>query len=138
MNKRYPPEHIETAEEESLKLCGFDKKAWVGSKDLKEVLKSFILFSKECILIGHNIRFDLNFIEAAFKKYNLYPKYKKIPITLDSLAWPIVASEKIENLKLSTLCKYFKISNNNEHRALPDCHRTLKVYKKLMRLYGVE
>jgi len=37
----------------------------------------------------------------------------------------------VEDHKLDTLCSYYGIARNNEHRALSDCYDTARLFKKL-------
>lgn len=87
---------------------------------------------------GHNVQFDLDFLQAFWKKYGdqfgtgSYQNWR----ALDSrvLANFLVASGKIiepENMKLKTLCDMFQIPIQ-AHDAMSDIRATRELIKKMM------
>lgn len=87
---------------------------------------------KNRIIIGHNVKFDIDFISALFQKY----KFDEDHITfkyIDTcrLARQIIDYSEVSNYKLQTLKEYLNIENV-AHRALGDCETTLELYKYLI------
>ena len=88
-----------------------------GKKTIDEVLPLFLDFIKDYPIIGHNVRFDYDFIEANIKKLNLNHLKNKI---IDTLVLSRITIYDSENHKLETLKKYLKLDFNS-HRAVDDC-----------------
>jgi len=130
------PRHLETASPEALSINGFSKVAWEEAWDLNSAITEFNIFIRDCIPVGHNVKFDLAHIEKALEEFDIKPMYDYHCVTTDSLAWPLVSSNRLDGIGLATLCDYFGISNDGAHTALADCRRTLQLYKKLILHYN--
>lgn len=94
-----------------------------GAPDADTVMPKFFDFISEDMIVGHNIAsFDINFLRKFAYFDNGYSDTYKMAkhIWLDT-----------PNKKLNTLCHYFGIVNEEEHRALSDCRATGQLYLKL-------
>jgi DNA polymerase-3 subunit epsilon len=108
---------IELANAPSFKTC---------SNGIKNIMDN-------SIVVGHNIKFDLSFIEQSYKKiHEERPIVHYHAIDTSSIAWPLYVAGKINSVSLSELCEYFGVTNDGSHRAENDVDRLIKVYKKLM------
>ena len=96
------------------------------------VLKKFIEFIGEDVLVGHNIAsFDMKFIYRDCEKYygrTISNDY------IDTLRLAKVCFPTWRNRKLSDLADYYGISTDGAHRALTDC----KINQKVFELLGKE
>ncbi len=99
-------------------------------KEPAEVLRDFYEFSKENILVGHNVNFDINFI------YDKCEKYLDTYLTNDFIDTMKMAKRfvKTPNYKLGTLADYFHVSYEGAHRGLKDVQITYEVYNHLKKL----
>lgn len=113
-----------------INLTGITNDDLYTAPAVDEVLKRFYSFSKDCVLVAHNLPFDFRFISYYGEKYGIYFKNKK----LDTI---VLAKErlqgKVENYKLSTLANYFNIKFTH-HRARCDAETTAKIFLKLAKL----
>lgn len=90
-------------------------------------------------LVGHNIAFDISFLNALFDSqeklcklhsesedtmhmWNSLKRKNMVPCTLGS--------------NLGTVSKFFDIDYNKAHDALTDCHITAKVYQKMLGIFS--
>lgn len=93
---------------------------------LQQVLPRFIEFIKGSILVGHNVAFDLRFLESACNK--MY-------VTLDAQAMDTLqlarTYETTTSYKLVDLATLYDIQLQDAHRALPDASATAELYLKL-------
>nr|WP_330387238.1 exonuclease domain-containing protein [[Clostridium] polysaccharolyticum] len=99
---------------------------------LQEVLREFLAFIGNSVLVGHNIQsFDMNFIyDASMKLYN-------IPIEndfIDTLHMARKCLPKLSHHKLVDIAEYFGISSEGAHRALNDCIMNQLCYEELGKL----
>lgn len=109
-------------------LTGITKNDTNNAEETEIVLKEFISFIGEDIIIGHNVNFDINFL------YDNTIKYFNKPIRNDYVDTLRIARYTITNLKhhrLENLCEFYNIDYMNAHRALSDAEITLNVYIKL-------
>lgn len=131
--EKIAPRHIETAQPEALKINGFANNPALYQGNIRNALLHLNELTKDCIIIGFNIQFDINFLEAAMKEFNLEPTWNRHRrLDMLSVAWGYIQDLPLEGLGLKHFCNHFNLSNAGEHTALIDCRRTLGVYKALM------
>ena len=133
--KKVAPQHIETASSYALKINGYNNNPKLYNGSLKSGLIKFNSIARGCIMVGQNIPFDLKFLYKNMKDYSIRPEFERRFLDTMVLAWPVVHNTDIPGLSLEKLCDYFGISNVGAHSALADCHRTLGVYRCLMKIY---
>jgi len=96
-------------------------------KDTTSVLKEFVDFAGDNIIVGHNVNFDINFI------YDKCEKYLDTHVSNDFIDTMKIAKRLVDtpNYKLGTLAEYFEVDYNGAHRGLKDVEITYEVYNKL-------
>lgn len=102
-------EHIHGFSDEFLRNNGEDKKT---------VLREFIDFSKDAVIVGHNVQFDISILISELQRINLdKPKFKGVYDTLDIYRrfYP-----NLINHKLGTLSEVFSTLNKPSHNAMDD------------------
>ena len=129
------------AEELSLLVCcktplpaGITELTGIRDADLQQgvearaALEEFLAFIGNDPLVGHNISFDMEFLRAACKQYELH-----IPTNhcTDLIQLARRKLYRVANYKLLTLVQHFQLADKVEHRALPDCRLIQQVYCKL-------
>jgi DNA polymerase-3 subunit epsilon len=101
---------------------------------IAEALPSFLEFLGDAVIVGHNVRFDLSFLNAASIRLG----YGRLPHrhadTL-RLAQRLVRSE-VRSLKLSCLASHFGSPVTPSHRALDDALATAHVFWSLLERAG--
>ena len=91
-----------------------------------------LLSSKRCLYIGHNVQFDLNYLNACFWWVNLPP----IPVRgIDTmtLVHEHLAPIGLNSLSLDKTRAFLGMSGENAHCALVDMRDTRAIYHKLLR-----
>lgn len=85
--------------------------------DLEPVLKEFVEFVGDSVLVAHNARFDMGFIQASLKKLGL-------PVlpnpSLDTLELARLLYPNMKNHRLNTLADKYKVLLESHHRAVDD------------------
>lgn len=79
------------------------------------------------VVVCFNRKFDISFLERAFRKNNIEIPFGKV---IDALTLAKKRVMDIENYKLGSLAEYFEIPCE-QHRALPDCETLYRVFLKL-------
>ncbi len=111
-----------------IQLTGITDKMLKEGKSTEIVLKEFLNFLGDNVIIGHNVNFDINFIYEKCKKYlGTYV----INDYIDTMQVAKKAIPNSINYKLGTLAKRFEIDYSNAHRGLNDVEITYHVYNKL-------
>ena len=100
-------------------------------KEISDVLKDFINFTGENIIIGHNVTFDLGFLSYNCKKYLNYNLNNDYVDTM-WMARKLVPNSI--NYKLGTLANLFNVSYEGAHRGLKDVEITYEVYNNLRKI----
>lgn len=136
--RKAAPRNIKTASKIALDMNGYNDAPHTYVGDIKDIILEFADLVKGYMIVGQNIQFDINFIEKYFKEFNIdkeVHRHRKLEIS--SMAWPVLSKTDLKSMSLNAQCKHFNISNEGAHRALTDCHRTLEVYRCLMKLYNI-
>ncbi len=97
-------------------------------KDAADVLTRFFDFLGSAILIGHNISFDLGFLNAYRKQTGQPPLTNPTIDTLEIARRYLILS----NYRLGTVATFLKVPPISAHRALVDVETTREVFFKLI------
>ena len=112
-------------------LTGITPLMLKNADDITKVIIEFKDFCSDNILVGHNITFDLSFINRNLLFY--YDK-KLLNNYIDTL---VIARKLLPNLpskKLEAIAVHFKLNTEGMHRGLKDCMVTNFCYKKFMEM----
>ncbi|OQX93462.1 MAG: hypothetical protein B6I17_02600 [Tenericutes bacterium 4572_104] len=112
-------------------LTGITNQMVQNKRLLKEVLIDFYDFSKDCILVAHNADFDLGFLEHNYRNFGIT---NKINPSIDTLILAKVLLPKKKRFSLDRLCKEFKVTLDNHHRAINDAEATTEVFLHLLKM----
>lgn len=95
---------------------------------IEEIIESFDKFIGDDSLVGHNLPFDLNFLDYAGSEYfNTKRKY------YDTLTLAKLLDLNVDNNKLTTLSGHFAIRDNSSaHRSASDALASGLLFKKLV------
>ncbi|WP_068619265.1 PolC-type DNA polymerase III [Paenibacillus tuaregi] len=85
--------------------------------DVEPVLKEFIEFAGDGVLVAHNARFDVGFVNAKLKDLGMEPMQNSV---LDTLELARLLHPTLKNHRLNTLAAKYKVSLENHHRAIDD------------------
>ena len=115
-------------------LTGITQAMVIEAPLIDEVLPSLLEFIGTAVIVGHNVRFDMSFLNAAALRLG----YGKIPNpTSDTLglARRLVRNET-RRLNLQTLAAHFRSPVTPNHRALADARATAHVFWGLLERAG--
>jgi polyribonucleotide nucleotidyltransferase len=108
-------------------MHGLTDKDLKGASTPKEAATAFLAFAGDSVLVGHNVGFDLGFLEEALGdgfRFG-YEGYLDT-VTLTRESYP-----DLESYKLGDLSRFFGIELQNAHRALPDAEATAELVLRL-------
>lgn len=94
-----------------------------------DILKQYLDFIGNDIIIGHNIRtFDCKIIQRFSEKLLHIPFHNDM---IDTVYFARYCDISPENYKLTTLSAYFGLPHPDAHRALGDCMANYRIYEAL-------
>lgn len=129
------PERIEEADKTSLRINHYSEESWKDAIPVKKALRIFLQKVKDCIMIGQNVAFDLEFLDYNLTKFGFQNTMHYHRLDTISIAWAKFHHDaNFKHFSLREMCKYFDIKNENPHSALSDARATFELYKKLMNL----
>ena len=116
-------------------LTGITQAMVLPAPRIETVLPSFLEFAgTDAVIVGHNVRFDLSFLQAALRVSG-YPRLGLRFIDTCALARRLVRDE-VPNCKLSTLADFFRLATRPTHRALDDALATGELLHCLLERAG--
>lgn len=115
-------------------LTGITHAMVVEAPRLSEALPAFLEFLGDAVIVGHNVRYDLSFLNAAAERHG-YGRLANRSIDTLGLARRLVGSDA-RNLQLSTLASHFRAPVAPTHRALDDTRATAHVFWSLVERAG--
>ena len=111
-------------------LTGLSDDMLASAPAIEGVLPAWLEFSRNCVLVAHNARFDISFLNAALTKLH-YPIMTNRVIDTAALARKTLAGE-VPNNKLSTLARHLRCAHQPTHRAYADALATTDVLHHLI------
>ena len=115
-------------------LTGITQSMVIEAPSIEEALPAFLEFIGDAVIVGHNVRFDLSFLNAAAERLG-YGRLPNRSVDTLGLSRRLVRSE-VQNLKLSSLAAHFRAPHPPTHRALDDAKATAHVFWALLERAG--
>lgn len=115
-------------------LTGITQAMVVEAPRIEEALPAFLEFIGDAVIVGHNVRFDLSFLNADAMRLG-YGRLPNRSVDTAALARRLLRNE-VRNLKLRTLADYFRSPTAPNHRALEDAKATAWVLHALLERAG--
>jgi len=112
-------------------LTGINNELVKNSPSIDKILPDFLRFVNNLPIVAHNASFDHGFIS-----YNVL-KYLNKEFNNQKICTKLLANRLLPNLKskkLSSLCEYFNLNNENAHRAMSDVKVTYQLFSEFINL----
>jgi DNA polymerase III epsilon subunit-like protein len=128
------PLHPEIAHPKALACNGFRKEDWEDAPLLSEEIETIFGLLKDCIIIGQNVSFDVNFLRSIASQHNIKIEFGYHTIDTVTLAWEWLVPLGLTSLSLKNICLFLGVPPEPEkHSALNGAETCRKVYDKLLR-----
>ena len=115
-------------------LTGITQTMVIAAPPVEEMMPAFLEFLGDAVIVGHNVRYDIGFLDAAARTLGYGPLPNRSVDTL-GLARRLVQSE-IRDFRLGSLAAYFRSPVTPKHRALDDARATAHVLWCLLERAG--
>lgn len=103
-------------------LTGITQSMVMPAPRIDDVLPTLLEFIGDSVVVGHNVRFDVGFIDAALARSGR-PRLSNRTVDTVALARRLVRDE-VPNCRLGTLADRFRLPHRPSHRALDDALAT--------------
>lgn len=127
------PEHLERAEEQALRISGYNDTDWLFAIDQKKAWEHISKKVAGCNMVSHNITFDHGFVTKSMERHGVENTFHFHKIDTISMAfarlYDVPAAQKFS---LRALCELYKVENTKAHTAMADTRALFEVYKKMM------
>ena len=128
------PERIHINEPKALEVNGYTPEKWASAVPFSEVAQEIADKLKDGVIVGHNVRFDLDFLGAEFKRAGIDPKlpYHNIDtVTLAYEHWSL--SGECARVSLDPLRVHLGLTLAQHHSAVKDAMDCREVFYRAMR-----
>lgn len=125
--------------ETTINLTSITNEMVRGSLSEKEVFTKFREFYEDAIIVGHNVTFDIGFMNTGYLRHGM--EEIKNPI-IDTLTLARFLYPTLKGYRLNTLAKKFNVALEHHHRAIYDAettgHLCYLFLKDAEERYGIE
>lgn len=111
-------------------LTGITDDMVKDAPEVEDVMKDFIDFIGDGVLVAHNASFDMGFFYASCKRADI--ETAAYPV-IDTLELARFLYPDLRNHRLNTLAKKFDIELTQHHRAIYDTEATAHLFVRLLR-----
>lgn len=111
-------------------LTGISEAMVLPAPTIGEVLPAWLEFAHGAVLVGHNLRFDVSFLDAALTAGG-YPRLRHRTVDTCGLARRLVR-EEVPNCQLGTLADHLRLPHRPTHRAFDDAVATADLFHLLL------
>ncbi|MDG2113834.1 MAG: exonuclease domain-containing protein, partial [Actinomycetota bacterium] len=115
-------------------LTGITEAMVMRAPRIETVLPSLLEFLGDAVIVGHNVAFDMAFLNAALERSDR-PRITARPIDTLALARRLIRDE-VPNCRLGTLATRLRLPNQPSHRALDDALATADLLHVLLERAG--
>ena len=130
------PEHLDRAEPKALEINGFAKSAsrWDDAPLMKELGPHILDFLSGCVVVGHNVKFDLEMLKAHLLAAGVNPgglPYHAIDTM--TLMYEHLVPCGVTSVSLKSARSFFGWPTEGAHTAMKDAEDARRLYHTLMR-----
>lgn len=123
------PKHIERAHPKALEINGYNPKDWEAGISQSFLARDLGNLLEGCIIVGHNPRFDIEFIEMLFEEH-------KIPIGIDrraidtmTIAYLFLVPLGLDSISLDNIRSFMGWEVRAKHNALDDTKDVQRLFE---------
>lgn len=128
------PAHIETAHPKALEINGYNEDDWADAPSQRVVAKLVSQHLKGAIVVGHNVRFDIEFIDALFSQQGVKHRWKhRDQIDTITLVREHLFPTGLKSASLDNTRRWLGWSLEGAHSALKDAEDCMRLRHTLER-----
>ena len=126
------PQHIETAHPRALEVNGYTEEAWANAPTFDEMAFEIARRLKGTTIVGHNVNFDLKFLEHHFASCDADIKvsHRRVLDTV-TLAQEHLQPTGLKSVSMDNIRRWLGWSQIDAHTALKDADDVRKLHNTL-------
>ena len=109
-------------------LTGINDDMVIKADPIEKVLPRFLSFSEDCVLVGHNVGFDIGFVRENCRRQGLDCPFT----TVDTLGIARAILPGHAKYTLDAVAKILGVALDNHHRAVDDAECTAGIFRKFL------
>lgn len=127
------PARIEQAEPRALQVNGYTAEAWADAPSFGEVLPILRTLFEGALLCGHNVGFDIRFLQQAFLREGDSFRFSRQHLDTMTLAYEHLVPQGLASLSMDAIRKFLGWPIDGGHRALQDAMDARRLFTLLAR-----
>lgn len=132
---RLKPQNLERADEIALKINGYSHAKWRDAVDFVTIGHKVKEILSDCIVIGHNPIFDIEFLNESFFVAGV-PGIR--PKLIDTRVLMFEHLQWLNSTSMDTARKFFGWPTDQAHTAMFDAQQCRQLYHKLCRCSAIQ
>ena len=129
-HSKFRPQHLITADPKSLKINGYCPEKWRNSPTFKECAEQIYELLQFGIVVGHNVSFDVNYINSQLNACGLKKRISYLKIDTQSLCWEHLP---LPSVSMKMIRLFFGWSSKRAHTSIKDTQDCRKLFHILKR-----
>ena len=117
----------------ALELNGYRTRDWSGAVSQRNLAVSLAGFLKDCVLVGHNVQFDRDFIEETWCRFGIDTYLDRRQIDTQVLAFEHLVPLGLQSISMDSIRGFLGWSDSGNHTAIVDCEQMKQLYEYLLR-----
>lgn len=133
-NLQVKPLNLDAAHPRALEITGYNDNEWRMAFDPSEAAQRIADALRGYVLVGHNVNFDISFIQALLDRYGINARLGHHKVDTITLAYEHLVPVGLKSVSLKNVCLFIGIKPEGDvHRAMAGAARARRVYQKLVR-----
>jgi len=125
------PKNLHLASEEALQINGYSSKGWADAIDSKYLAHKLAELLEGYTIIGHNPRFDIEFIECLFEEHEIPIGINRRAIDTITLSYVYLRPLGLKSMSLDSIREFLGWTVRAQHNALDDAFDVKRLYDLL-------
>jgi len=130
-HRKIIPEMIEHADPFAMKLNGYCPEKWSEAITAKQLILEIQYLLKNVTLAGHNVSFDIEFLEETYTRYGKIFNLKRRRIDTVTMAYEHLYPLGLQSLSLDAIRDFLDWSKEGSHTALKDAQDSRRLFNYL-------
>ena len=126
------PRNIDNADPQALQVNGYTPYRWKNAIDGEyavSIIKHFFLSHQDAVLVGHNVGFDIRFLQAFADEFNNKFMIPTPYIDTRDVCRVNLAPYGLQSMSLDNICEFLGWKRRKAHTALSDCEDCIKILR---------
>jgi len=128
------PTNMDVADPKALEVNGFTERRWRNATNpdyAVSLIKAFFIRHMDGTLVGHNVQFDIGFIQVFAEKYKIEIPFSYPYMDTRDICRTTLPYFGAKSMSLDNICRFLGWERRRAHSALSDCEDCAKIIRNL-------